>query len=1052
MRTYERRWWWVKSEKQMALVVIIVIVTLQFQTKGCVGCLENERVGLLELKSYLNSLLSPKEESILKSWIHGDLKSDCCHWERVNCSDSIGGHIVDLSLNQIMPGTEDWVAPRPLNLSLLHSFPQLKSLDFSWNWFNHLFDPIHGYKSLQRLEKLRTLDFLGNRFNISVLPFLSAARSLRTLNLGNNLLIGAFPPNELASMPELRVLNLEWNGFMIFSVQGLINFRELEVLNLSENSINNIEAGDGLRTTKLKTLDLSYNQFSGAAPLKGLEYFVELKVLRLMGNLFDDTRSIQGFVFPSSLQVLDLHANRLSLTPRGYSEICRLMHLRELDLSQNALTSMPYCLRNLTRLRTLDLSDNQLNGNLSSFVFGLPSALEYLSLLANDFNGSFWFNSLVNHTRLTVFKLSSRVGMIPDHTERSWVPLFQLKMLKLQNFIIGNAIPGFLVHQHDLCFIDISYSQLTGSFPAWLLQNNTRLQTMLLNNNSLTELQLPRLVHGLQVLDISSNRIHGSVQKDIGIVFPNLMYMKLDSNHFHGTIPSSMSEMKSLQFLDMSSNNLSGQLPITFLSSCYSLNFLKLSNNQLQGKILPEHANLTGLAWLALNGNNFSGSLGKGLLNSKNLYLIDISNNSFSGTLPLWIGRISSLSYLYMRGNQLKGLLPRQLQNLQQLKVIDISQNRFSGSIPRNVYFPSLVELRLHGNAYMGTIPDTLYEAKELEVLDLRNNNFSGKILNTIGKSSNLRVLLLRNNSLQSHIPEKICQLLSKVGLLDLSHNKFKGGIPSCLGNMSFSEPSDFNNFPQYLQGNSYFIDITHLQHCGYESAITGLGDDFRMGDQPTPATTVDFSTKNRYEAYEGNIIRNMHGLDLSSNQLSGEIPVEIGNLHNIRSLNLSSNCLIGSIPESISKLKDLESLDLSNNKLHGNIPPQLAELNNLGFFNVSYNNLSGEIPIKGHLLTFQEMSYIGNAHLCGLPTNKICNPMRLVEPNVSKQAKEEEEEGGDGMIDMVWFYWTCGAVYISTSLALFAFLYIESRWSREWFYQVDLFVHHLQRLKGHCN
>lgn len=177
----------------MALVVIIVTIILQFQSKGCLGCLYYERMGLLQLKSYLNSLLSPKEESILKSWRHDDLKTDCCHWERVKCSDSIGGHIVHLSLNQIMPSTEDWVAPRPLNLSLLHSFPQLKSLDFSWNWFNHLFDPIHGtkpplylsiyvqfylniftvsgYKSLQRLEKLRTLDFLGNHFNTSVLPF-----------------------------------------------------------------------------------------------------------------------------------------------------------------------------------------------------------------------------------------------------------------------------------------------------------------------------------------------------------------------------------------------------------------------------------------------------------------------------------------------------------------------------------------------------------------------------------------------------------------------------------------------------------------------------------------------------------------------------------------------------------------------------------------------------------------------------------------------------------------------------------------------------------------
>ncbi|XP_033136751.1 receptor-like protein 1 isoform X2 [Brassica rapa] len=1039
MRTNERRWSWVKEKKQVAFVFITMTMMLQFQMKGTVGCLETERIGLLQLKSYLKNLLDEGEEdSILKSWTRN---GDCCIWERVKCSDAIGGHVVDLSLGRLIPVAFE-SETRSLNLSLFHSFPQLQSLNLSWNWFTGLSDHVHGYKSFGRLEKLITIDFSHNMFDNNIVPFLSAATSLRTLYLDSNYMEGVFPPQGLANMTSLKVLNLKDNSFSFLS-------------------------GQGYSKGKLKTLDLTYNLFSDFSQLKGLENLQELAVLKLRGNRFNHTLSTHalkdlkklqeldlsdnqftnldgglGLVIPTSLQVLDLKRNRLSLTPEGYIGICRLMNLRELDLSSNALTNLPYCLANLTHLRTLDLSNNQLNGNLSSFVFGLPSELEYLSLLNNNFNGSFLLNSLANQTRITVFKLSSTVSTIQVQTESSWAASFQLKILHLSNCSLGSNMLGFLLQQHDLCFVDLSYNNLTGTFPAWLLKNNTHLQTILLSGNSFTKLQLPTLVHGLQVLDISSNMIFGSVQEDIGIVFPKLRYMNFSSNHFQGTIPSSIGEMKSLQVLDMSSNGLHGQLPKPFLVGCYSLKVLKLSNNQLQGGIFPNHANLTGLVGLYLDGNSFTGSLEMGLLKSKKLTLLDISDNMLSGMLPFWIGRMSSLAYLYMSGNQLKGPFLFQLQS-RWLEVMDISHNSFSGPIPKNVNFPSLRELRLQNNEFTGSVPGNIFNAAALEVLDLRNNNFSGIVLNTVDEASKLRVLLLRNNSFQTHISEKICQL-SEVGLLDLSHNRFKGVIPSCFANMSFgAEGYERVTSLVAVFDLSY---ITFLRNCQYASHLN-LDDSVRNGYQAKPATIVDFLTKRRYEAYQGDILRYMHGLDLSSNELSGSIPDEIGDLQNIRSLNLSSNRLRGSIPDSISKLKGLESLDVSNNKLSGSIPPLLADLNSLGYFDVSFNNFSGEIPFKGHLVTFDVTSYRGNPLLCGFPTNRSCNLKRVTEPSESKRDKEEEEEEvGDGVMDMVWFYWTCGAVYISTSLALFAFLCIDSRWSREWFYRVDLLVHHLQR------
>lgn len=48
-----------------------------------------------------------------------------------------------------------------------------------------------GFKSFGKLEKL---DFSHNLFDNSIVPFLSAATSLRTLHLESNYMEGVFPP------------------------------------------------------------------------------------------------------------------------------------------------------------------------------------------------------------------------------------------------------------------------------------------------------------------------------------------------------------------------------------------------------------------------------------------------------------------------------------------------------------------------------------------------------------------------------------------------------------------------------------------------------------------------------------------------------------------------------------------------------------------------------------------------------------------------------------------------------------------------------------------
>jgi len=111
-------------------------------------------------------------------------------------------------------------------------------------------------------------------------------------------------------------------------------------------------------------------------------------------------------------------------------------------------------------------------------------------------------------------------------------------------------------------------------------------------------------------------------------------------------------------------------------------------------------------------------------------------------------------------------------------------------------------------------------------------------------------------------------------------------------------------------------------------------------------------------------LLGNVHQINLNTNNLTGSIPTEIGNLTNLFVLKLNDNSLGGTIPASIGNLSNLASLELISNSLTGSIPVEMGNLTNLGNLRLDNNSLSGSLPV--------ELSSLTNLSLLGLTGNTL--------------------------------------------------------------------------------
>ncbi|XP_041006284.1 receptor-like protein kinase 5 [Juglans microcarpa x Juglans regia] len=518
--------------------------------------------------------------------------------------------------------------------------------------------------------------------------------------------------------------------------------------------------------------------------------------------------------------VTELHLQSKNIYGTVPPFICNLKNLKAINLSDNyfSSTKFPRALYNCSKLEDLDLSQNYFAGAIPDDIHHM-AWLHNLNLGGNSFFGNIP-SSVGQLTELRTLKLfaCSFIGSLPPEIGN----LSNLEELGLAfNSKMTPRLPSEFTKLKKLKLLWMAQMNLVGEIP-----------------DKFGEMA------SLEHLDLSSNYLTGKIPSSL-LMPKNLRIVYLYINNLSGEIPRVV-EALNLEIIDLSENNFTGTIPDDF-GKLRKLSGLSLFCNQLFGKIPNSIGRLPGLIVLKVFSNNFSGTLPPDLGRYSMLQEFQVATNMLTGQLPEHLCDNGRLLGVVAFENNLDGELPKSLGNCSSLIIVRVSSNQLSGCIPSGLWTSQNMRmLMLSDNSFTGELPEIL--SRNLSRLEICNNMFSGKIPEGASSWRNLVVLEASNNLLNGTIPQGLT-ILPHLTTLLLDQNQLSGSLPSDI--ISWKALNTLNVSRNAISGQ-----------------IPG-----KLGFLPS-----------------------LSELDLSENQLSSQIPPQLGFLR-LTSLNLSSNHLSGSIP-----------------------------------------------------------------------------------------------------------------------------------------------------------
>ncbi|WJX43032.1 hypothetical protein P8452_30190 [Trifolium repens] len=332
------------------------------------------------------------------------------------------------------------------------------------------------------------------------------------------------------------------------------------------------------------------------------------------------------------------------------------------------------------------------------------------------------------------------------------------------------------------------------------------------------------------------------------------------------------------------------------------------------------------------------------------LVYLDLSSNYFTGPLPSF-NMSKSLKVLSLNHNNFKGLVPStHFEGLVNLISIDLGDNLLNGSFPSSLFkLQSLKILFLYYNKFEGKLEEIPNASLSLlEMVDLSGNNLEGPIPMSMLKLKRLRLLLLSKNKFDGAIQLDVIGKLQNLSTLALSHNNLSIDANIRYGHEASSFPKlkrlwlsscNLREFPEFLKYKSSFMYLD-------------LSSNQISGQIPNWIWRFDFMvilnvSNNFLTDFEGplhNLSSNLIKLDLHSNQLQGHAPTSFQN-----AIYLDYSCnrfTFINITEIGIHMPFLFFLSLSNNSFSGTIHESFCNISRLRALDLSHNNFDGSIPI----------------------------------------------------------------------------------------------------------